>query len=113
MQAFKLWIEAEVWEPGSWNAADANADVMVTFADGSQWVATFYTYANIHTLAAEHSRTGECLHGSYFWGSDMILIAELHRPQVEQVVSQLLEEGLFEHAFTRANPEGNSAPDGN
>jgi len=47
MDEYTIWIEAEVWEPGSWDPADANSDVAVTFADGSRWFATVFTYRNV------------------------------------------------------------------
>lgn len=112
MPPFQLWIEAEVWTPGDWNPADANSDVMVTLADGSQWVATFYTYANVMTLAAKNTQTGECLNGTYFWDTDMILVSEVSRAQIERVVAHVLEEGYFERAFTLVEPdnEATTAP---
>lgn len=107
MQAYALWIEAEIWNPKDWSPIEANSDVVVTFVDGTRWVATFYTYANIATLAARNRQTGECLHGAYFWGTDMILIAELSRPQIEQVVAHLWDEGGFERVFARIEADDN------
>ena len=78
---------------------------MVTLADGSQWVATFYTYANVLTLAAKNTQTGECLDGTYFWGTDMILVNEVSRAQIERVVAHLLEEGYLQRAFTQVKPD--------
>jgi hypothetical protein len=109
MQTYELWIEAEIWNPKDWNPIDDNSDVVVTFVDGTRWVASFYTYANIATLAAKNRQTGECLHGAYLWGSDMILIAELSRPQIEQVVAHLRDEGLFELVFARIEADDNLA----
>ncbi len=99
-----LWIEAEEWAPGEWTPVDDNTDVIVTFADASRWVATFLSYANIQTLTEKNRRTGECLAGAYFWASDMILIDEVSRPRIEEVVQHLIQEGEFEAIFTYLPP---------
>jgi hypothetical protein len=101
---YTVWIEVEAWAPGAWTPADANTDVTVTFGDGSSWVASFFSYANIQTLTEKNRRTGECLAGAYFWASDMILVDEASRPRIEEVVHYLLEEGEFESVFTRQSP---------
>jgi hypothetical protein len=109
VQTYELWIEAEVRVSEHRNPTNDNSDVIVSFADGTRWVATFYTYANIAALTAKNRHTGECLNGAYFWGSDMILIYELSRPQIEQVVAHLIDEGHFESAFARIEPGDNTA----
>lgn len=101
---YTLEIEAEWWAPGEWTPADDNTDVWVTFDDGSRWVASFFSYVNIHTLTEKNRRAGECLAGAYFWASDMILIDEVTRPRIEEVVQHLIREGEFDSVFTRLPP---------
>jgi hypothetical protein len=101
LQSYTVWLEAEHWEPGSWNPVDTNTDVDVTFADGTSWVATFFTYANIATLRARYQESGECLSGKYFWASDMLLVGEVSRLRIEAVIDHLLKECEFERIFTR------------
>jgi hypothetical protein len=101
MLDYRLWIEAEEWATGQWNIYDDNTDVIVTFEDNSRWVASFYTYKNILTLAEKNRSTGESLSGKYLWGSDMILIDECSRQRIEEVVRHLLEEGQFDAVFER------------
>ncbi len=88
--------------PGEWEPYDCNSDVKVSFEKGVEWIATFFTYKNISTLAKRNEITGECLNGKYFCATDMILVDELSRQRVEEVVSNLISEGEFESAFTRA-----------
>ncbi len=40
------------------------------------------------------------LKGRYFWATDMILVDQLSRERVEEVVSHLISEGEFENAFS-------------
>ncbi len=98
-----IWIEAEQWAPGEWNTFDCNSDVMVSFEKGAEWVATFFTYRNISTLVEKNKQSGECLHGKYFGASNMILVDELTRERVEEVVEHLLAEGEFESIFKSGN----------
>lgn len=100
MSEYTVWIEAEQWDADEWNPKDCNSDVMVTFEGKGRWVATFFTYENISTLAAENSESGECMNGSYCWATDMILIDEFTRTRVEEVVAHMIAEGEFETAFT-------------
>jgi hypothetical protein len=55
-------------------------------------------------LTDKNRQTGECLSGAYFWASDMILIEEVSRPRIEEVVQHLIQEGELEAIFTRLRP---------
>nr|WP_241675056.1 hypothetical protein [Paenibacillus luteus] len=96
-------MEAEEWAEGQWDINDDNTDVIVTFEDRSRWIASFFTYKNIQTLAAKNKQTGECLRGKYFWGSDMLLVDECSRNRIEEVIGHLIKEGEFERIFDRYN----------
>jgi hypothetical protein len=104
-QSYTIWIEAEEWAPGEWRPEDSNTDAIVTWEDGSRWVASFFSYKNIQTLTKKNKRTGECLSGAYFWSSDMILIDQVSRQRIEEVIDHLLNEGEFEVVFTRLPSE--------
>ncbi|HEX6607873.1 MAG TPA: hypothetical protein VF276_13275 [Chloroflexia bacterium] len=104
MQPYSIWIEAEQWAPGHWTPADENSDVIITFEDGSRWVATFFSYTNINTLVEKNRRTGEYMSGKYFWAGDMILVDEVSRARVEEVVRYLLETREFKQIFTGLPP---------
>jgi hypothetical protein len=99
-QAYDVWIEAEHSAPGQWAPRDSNSDVAVTFADGARWVATFFAYDHINTLRRLHQETGECLGGRYFEASDMVLVDEVTRERIEQVVAELIATEHFEAVFS-------------
>jgi hypothetical protein len=100
---YSIWIEAEEWAVGEWNKYDANTDVIVTFKDGARWIASFFTYKNIQTLAEKNRQTGECLRGKYFWGSDMLLVDECSRNRIEEVIGHLIIQGDFELIFDKCD----------
>lgn len=104
-RTYTVQIEAEWWPPEEWNWDNDNTDVFVTFEDKSRWVATFFTYSNIGKLTEKNKRTGECMSGAYFWASDMVLIDQVSRARIEEVIRYLLQEGEFEGPFTRLPAE--------
>lgn len=97
---YNVWIEAEQWEDG-WDINNDNTDVIVGFKNGTRWVATFFTYSNISKLAEKNRSTGEFLGGKYFWASNMVLIDEISRERIEEVINQLINAGEFEAIFNR------------
>lgn len=96
-----IWIEAEEWSEGEWNVEDDNLDVIVTFSDRSKWIATFFTYNNIQTLREKNAKTGECMNGTYFQASDMVLIDNVSRERIVEVIDYLTDSGEFESVFTK------------
>jgi hypothetical protein len=104
-QSYTIWIEAEEWAPGEWVPENDNTDVIVTWADGSRWVASFFSYKNIQILTEKNKRTGECLSGAYFWANDLLLIDRVSRQRIEEVIEHLIQGGEFELIFTRLPSE--------
>ncbi|MEH7351265.1 hypothetical protein [Gottfriedia acidiceleris] len=80
---------------------DENTDVKVIFEDGTEGVATFITYKKIMSLREKNKATGECLSGKYFWTSDMLLIEDISRETITDVVLQLLKDDEFWSEFER------------
>ncbi len=100
-QKYSIWIEAEECAEGEWTPADSNSDVIVTLGNGERWVATFFSYQNILSLREKNRFTGECLGGRYFCATDMILVDEVSRERIEEVVAEMLAQKEFNTYFTR------------
>jgi hypothetical protein len=98
-QKYSIWIEAEEWADGEWTPADDNTDVTVTFGNSKRWVATFFSYQNILSLAEENRESGECLGGKYFVASKMVLVDVVSRERIEAVVAEMLKLNDFERYF--------------
>ena len=96
-----IWIEAEHWAEGEWNIYDDNLDVIVTFPDRSRWIASFFTYQNIQNLREKNQRTGECMSGTFFKASDMVLIDVATRERIEKVIEYAINNDEFTFLFTR------------
>lgn len=47
-----------------------------------------------------HSVSGECLNGSYFWGSDMVIIKYFDRDLIKNMVSDMIDNGIFYKVFS-------------
>ena len=116
MQVRSIWIENEVTGDAQGRAhdpADTNSDVIVTMTDRSRWVAPFFSYANIGSLVAKNRLSGECLRGRYFWASDMILVDEVTRERIEEVIKDLLTTHEFQAIFTRCATDDDESEDAN
>jgi hypothetical protein len=98
-QKYTVWVEAEYWRPGEWIPDDDSTDVVVTWEDGSRWGATFVSYQHIKTLTVKNKQTGECLSGAYLWISDMILVDNVSRSRIEEIIWHLIASGEFVQAF--------------
>lgn len=105
MTSYTIWIEAERWSSSIWTPDDANSDVIVTFADGTRWVATCFSYQNIATITAKNQSSGECLGGTYYWASDMLLVDAIQRSHIERIVQHLLDLQSFPRVFRQLSPE--------
>ena len=99
MQEYYIWIEVEQWDTGEWNPIDCHSDVVVSFRQGAEWTATFFTYDNIPKLVEKNRQSGECLQGKYFWATNMILVDAISRERIEEVVKHLIKVGEFESVF--------------
>ncbi|HEY8601123.1 MAG TPA: hypothetical protein VIL85_22010 [Thermomicrobiales bacterium] len=90
------------WRQRPFDPLDDHRGVTVTFADGIPWRAIFYSYANIAREAERNRTSGENLHGRFFWEPDMILVDEVSRERIEEVVAHLIATGEFAAIFQRA-----------
>lgn len=102
-EAYTIWIEAELWEPGTWASDDDFCNILVTFANGVRWAAGFITYKNLESLRKEQAQTGENLGGRYFCMPETVLVDELTRSTIEAVVADMLREGSFTRVFEMAD----------
>ena len=98
-QKYSIWLEAEEWAAGEWTPRDDNTDVIVTFEDGARWVASFFSYQNILSLAEKNRHTDECLGGKYLVATEIILVDEVTRQRIEEVVADLIRRDEFEKHF--------------
>lgn len=105
MDEYTIWIEAEHWTEGAWDPSDDNSDVIVTLADNTRWFATFFSYANITALIQKFKQSGECLFGTYFWATNMILVDEVSRHRIEEIICHLVKEGEFEQIFKQVESD--------
>lgn len=94
-----LSIEKETSE--TFDATNENTDVIVRLSDGQQYIASFFTYDNIHKLSAEHQKSKEFLSGKYFWIDNMMLVENCSKKNIREVVEYLIDEGDFKYVFRK------------
>ncbi|RMG55662.1 MAG: hypothetical protein D6722_27545 [Bacteroidetes bacterium] len=91
----EMWIEPD---PG----CDEEAEVTVGFSDGTLWRAHLLSYQQLGRNLVLARQNGEGMSGRYFWRPDLLLVSQLERDQVMQVVYDLLETHRFEEVFAPA-----------
>lgn len=96
---YEVWIEKENCVDKDNDISQGNTDVMVKFEDGTRFWATFFTYDNINCLRQKNIKSGECLGGKYFWSSDLILVDEINRARIEEVIEHLIRTREFAEVF--------------
>lgn len=84
-----IWFEFDSWNE-SFDRNDANTDVIVEFDDKSKYSMTFFTYQNVQTLRDNNKSSGECLSGKYFCATDMILISEITKETIIEVIEYMI-----------------------
>jgi hypothetical protein len=47
----------------------------------------------ISKLVEKNKITGECLNGKYFWASDMILVEEVSRERIQEIIELFINVG--------------------
>lgn len=99
---YKIWIGAEEWAYG-WDISNDETDVIVEFDNSTRWVASSFTYSIISKLVEKNKQTGECLAGKYYWSSDMLLVDEVSRERIEEVIKHLINEDKFEDIFNKCS----------
>jgi len=96
---YEIWIEKENCTEETCDVTKDNTDVIVKFEDGTRFWATFFTYDNINWLREKNIKSGECLSGRYFWSSDLILVDEVTRVRIKEVIDHLIKTGEFGEVF--------------
>jgi hypothetical protein len=81
------------------NSSDDNVDVTVEFANGERYVATVFTINNLRTLMRRYRESGECANGLYVWATRMIVMEQISRRAIEEMVKDLIESEEFASAF--------------
>ena len=99
---YKIWIEAEEWADG-WDINNGETDVIVEFDNSTRWVASFFTYSIISKLVEKNKQDGECLDGKYYWSSDMLLVDEVSRERIEEIIKHLINEDEFQYIFNKCS----------
>ncbi|MFD0255063.1 hypothetical protein ACFVGX_29610 [Streptomyces sp. NPDC127113] len=76
-----------------------NVDVFVTLEDGSRWVATVFTVAEVERLMKLWAETDEALGGRYFWVSDGLIVRDPGIDSMTDVIAGLIKSSEFSEIF--------------
>lgn len=76
-----------------------NTDVVVVLENGKKYIASFFSYKYVNEITQKNVKSGEYMHGDYFWDKNMILVKECTLKTIEPVIQNLIEEGEFQEVF--------------
>ena len=78
-----------------------NVDAVISFDDASSYAVTFFTIKNIQSIMDRYRDTDECLAGSFFWASSMVVLKDLSSNTISQTVRELVHTDEYLAAFKR------------
>jgi hypothetical protein len=109
----ELYLSAEPNRDKQEDAVNFNTDVIAVVDEDDEgtegrigvqtvkYVASFFTYDNIHELHGQYVKTGEFLNGKYFYARNMVLIDNCSLENIRTVIDNLVEAGEFREVFRR------------
>ena len=97
----QVFISAELPSREGNGLDEEGTDVIVQFENGNTYAASFFTYESIDQAKLKNKHSGKFLNGRYFWAERMVVIDNLTRVAVEEVIAHLLEVGDFFSAFRK------------
>jgi hypothetical protein len=80
-----------------------NIDINIILSNGSVYFAILFTVINIQTLMKNEKLL-------FFWSTDMVIIKDLKKETIMEVVSKIIEEGYLEISFSKIGSIENVYP---
>ncbi len=74
-------------------------DVELTSPDERRWVGTVGTLEAVGRILTRYRRTGECLAGTYFWASGLLILREDREEAAFDALEDLVRSGEHEVCF--------------
>ena len=96
MTGFKLWLEFEEVDQGTWNKKNDFANIQVDLSDGRKYGINVWTYNYLKIAIEEDKKSGNNLNGLYQTPPDLF-VNELTRGCIEKTIQDLLKEGDLEN----------------
>lgn len=95
---FKLWLEFEEVDPGSWDIENDFANIHVDTADGRHYGINVWTFNFFETSIAHVINEKSNLNGRYVIPPDLF-VRELTRECIHETISDLLKIGDLENVL--------------
>ena len=92
---FKLWLEFEEVDPGSWDIENDFANIHVDLPDGRHYGLNIWTYKFFQTAINDDIKKKNNLNGQYLIPPDLF-VKELTRDCIQQSIADLLKIGDLE-----------------
>ena len=97
----KISLTAEQLGSSPLDYGDLNTDVIVRFANGDEYVATFFSFRSLQGMIAECRLESE-KHGDPFYKIlNTVLVDNLQRSRLLPVIEHMIVEGDFQVVFRK------------
>jgi hypothetical protein len=97
----KISLTAEELGHAPLDYADLNTDVIVRFADGDEYVATFFSFRNLEAMFAENRMEQEQHAEPYYKILNAVLVESLQKSKLLPVIEHMIVEGDFQVVFRK------------
>jgi len=101
LEVAKVFLTNEFISESLTNYNNSNTDVVIELNSGEKYIASFLTYQNIESLRKENFKSGDFLHGKYFWTKNIVLIDNCSKKSISNVVQFLSDNGDFSEVFKK------------
>jgi len=78
-----------------------NTDVIVQLDDGNSYRANFISLTKLANEFQAHQKQVEGLAKKYFWSKSTVIVNDLKKDQLMQMVEYMIEEGDFQMIFEK------------
>ena len=95
---FKLWLEFEEVDPGSWDIENECTNIQVDTLDGRRYGINVWTFKFLETAIAYSLKENSNLNGLYIEPPDLF-VKELTRECIERTIADLLEKDDLENVL--------------
>ena len=95
MENFKLWLEFEEVDPGTWDIENDFSNIHVDLPDGRHYGINIWTYKYLETSIKHDLQEKGSPNGLYIIPPDLF-VKELTRNCIQQAIADLLKKGDLE-----------------
>lgn len=80
---------------------DLNTDVIVRFANGDEYIATFFSFKNLEAMIGAHKQSEAAVSDQYYKILNAVIVNDFNHGDLRPVIEHMMVEGDFQLIFQR------------